>query len=499
MNWLRVGFLLLVMVPVVRAEVTVSLRAVAKNGIPIEPTSVLSVIPNDEVTAEVYLSGWGTPPFDGASDQLHSFQLSLAGSAGALSSGACPGDLNRMILPEGWDAPIEKDQCPCDQLIFPTCSALYGCTGPAHHPEQMATIPSAQTLRRDFVFFSRSSTCSLDVSSLDIRWSCALNGSAGQSAFKCQGGTNYGATCATDFDCSGSVCHSQFQHYVGSVSLRVGSSSCNAFSYSFLANITKTSVSSAAHPTVKILPSIQGLTLLLQTFCPWSGGACCTDDFAAPLCSIVACPEYCAGANQRFEAGATCSTMNPPCLCDSFGSTTSPAHCSVDARVPFLGGNPASALGIETFTYQIDQVCPNQHDIDDYVVTQLPSETPPLPPTIAQIEILGHTVTITLTRPINPNRWTCILHIPTNRRVCTAFLPGDADGNLISQPSDILALIDHLNGVPKLTLPPSQCDIDRSGSCAPLDVVYEIDLLNGTQGFPRQNGAALPPCPSEIP
>ena len=43
---------------------TVALKAVAKNGSAIAPTSTLSIAPNNTITVEVFFSGWNTPPFD---------------------------------------------------------------------------------------------------------------------------------------------------------------------------------------------------------------------------------------------------------------------------------------------------------------------------------------------------------------------------------------------------------------------------------------------------
>jgi hypothetical protein len=41
-----------------------------------------------------------------------------------------------------------------------------------------------------------------------------------------------------------------------------------------------------------------------------------------------------------------------------------------------------------------------------------------------------------------------------------------------------------------------QCDIDRSGQCAPPDILSLVDLLNGAGMYDVWLGRTLPPCPS---
>ncbi len=121
MRLVLVSLVIALLLPaVVRAESTVSLKAVARNGVPIPPTNNLTVSPGDEVTAEMYVSGWSNPPFDGGSGQLFTYQLTLYG-INSVQSGSCG-----LILPVGWDAPIERDQCPCHDPRYPTCTEPSG-------------------------------------------------------------------------------------------------------------------------------------------------------------------------------------------------------------------------------------------------------------------------------------------------------------------------------------------------------------------------------------
>jgi|CXWL01.1.fsa_nt_gi hypothetical protein len=116
-----------------------------------------------------------------------------------------------------------------------------------------------------------------------------------------------------------------------------------------------------------------------------------------------------------------------------------------------------------------------------------------------------NTFDIILSDPIPPGAWTTITAIvespdgvpidPTANSVTLGFLPGDVNGTRTSTPSDILDLIDHLNGVRIPPLLPRQCDIDRSGQCAPPDIVRLIDLLNGVNTTRPWLGVSLPPAP----
>lgn len=116
-----------------------------------------------------------------------------------------------------------------------------------------------------------------------------------------------------------------------------------------------------------------------------------------------------------------------------------------------------------------------------------------------------YTYDIIFSDPIPAGAWTTITAIvespdgvaidPDANSVTLGFLPGDISGNGRSTPADLLALVDHLNGI---TIPPlhiRQCDVDRSNSCHPADILRMIDLLNGVNTTRAWNGATLPPMP----
>ena len=66
------------------------------------------------------------------------------------------------------------------------------------------------------------------------------------------------------------------------------------------------------------------------------------------------------------------------------------------------------------------------------------------------------------------------------------------DFNGVTDPSDIIALVDKLNGVRPTPWGLAGCDIDRSGVCNAWDIARLLDLLNGTEVFESWFGAELP-------
>ena len=75
-------------------------------------------------------------------------------------------------------------------------------------------------------------------------------------------------------------------------------------------------------------------------------------------------------------------------------------------------------------------------------------------------------------------------------------LPADVNASRISTVSDLLDLIDNLNGVGD-PLAMWQCDIDRDNQCLLSDLTAEIDLLLGVGTFRRW--IDVPPMPEACP
>ncbi len=218
-------------------------------------------------------------------------------------------------------------------------------------------------------------------------------------------------------------------------------------------------------------------------------GACCDGQ----VCSTTT-PAACSGTYRGD--GASCSPN--PCeaapLCTAIIDTV-PANCAIDARRTHNPAIPSVPEGGNFIDLTFDCDTANQ-TLADYSVTVIATGTPPAAPTVSAVTPTGPTIKLNLNGPIPPGAWTCFTYTPANLTKCLGFLPGDANGGRAAVPSDILDIVDSLNGVrvPPLTL--AQCDIDRSGICAPADLITEIDLLNGSNTFVVWNGKLLPVCPS---
>ena len=126
------------------------------------------------------------------------------------------------------------------------------------------------------------------------------------------------------------------------------------------------------------------------------------------------------------------------------------------------------------------------------------------PALVSLVPVPGYPTTfdIVFEDPINPGAWST-LSLAVERpdgliaeaSVAIGFLPADADGDGTSAPSDILRLIDDLNGVHDPPMEHWQCDIDRSGVCGPPDILRLIDLLNGVNTSRAWLNVSLPPRP----
>jgi hypothetical protein len=487
------------------AEATISLKAVVKNGVSITPTNAINIAPNDLVTAEVYLFGWGTPPFDGGSGLVNGFLITLAGQQGALSAGPCTGQCNdRLALPRGWDAPIFKDECPCEDTCFPDCFPhypFYGCVGTAFDPWAMADM---HIYRTDWIF-SGLDTCFFEPGSptLNVVWVHCVSSNDGQITSRCQGGSATGDPCAINANCPGGTCNPNFWSYVGTLYLKAGPNVCGTFTYTFINDINRTFIFNPSTMPISVLPKLEGLTLTGPA-CPIAIGACCSE--TSGVCANCATQEECSGPGQRWGGpGSSCATFSPHCFEEPVPvSTVSPSNCTIDARRPFVPGQPPQREGWTSWTWYFSWPPGTFANApDDFTIRQVPSSTPPVPPIIGSVWVAGNTVTLHFTdetnsapRPIQPNRWTCVKHNASGVEKCLGFLPGDVNSNRAALPNDILDLIDNLNGLRATPLQPHQCDIDRSGLCAPADILTEIDLLNGANGWPVQNGRTLEPCPS---
>lgn len=100
---------------------------------------------------------------------------------------------------------------------------------------------------------------------------------------------------------------------------------------------------------------------------------------------------------------------------------------------------------------------------------------------------------ITLARPITPGAVTTLtLGDDGSTRGVFASHPANVNADSVSAPTDLLDLIDALNGVRFLPWDELSGDLNRSGSVTPTDILEAIDLLNGADAFDSWSGTFLP-------
>jgi len=171
---------------------------------------------------------------------------------------------------------------------------------------------------------------------------------------------------------------------------------------------------------------------------------------------------------------------------------TVPPEGAVDARQTseLDGSNPNGWQSIEVlFSGKALAVQPA-----DFGVSQVGGTGPP--PSVDAVQILEPTrVEVQLSDPIEAGARTTVMHKDSGTSVELGYLPGDINGDGSSEPQDAEALIGALDGIATgigNPLPDWSSDIDRSGVVNTLDLLREIDLLNGANDLHAWNGASLP-------
>ncbi len=198
----------------------------------------------------------------------------------------------------------------------------------------------------------------------------------------------------------------------------------------------------------------------------------------------------------RLRIDSPC-TQAPPVQCGCPAGPVQwidPPTMVVDARRPHSSASAAPIEGISRMTAE----APGGSDrLDCWKLceTQRFGE----PNAISRVTAAGGgLVTILLSRPITPGAATTITY---NNDVTTTGVffshPANVNGDVAAGPSDLLDLIDAINGVRVLPWGAYSGDIDRSGLIAPADILEAIDLLNGAGAFASWNGSPRPstaPC-----
>ncbi len=174
--------------------------------------------------------------------------------------------------------------------------------------------------------------------------------------------------------------------------------------------------------------------------------------------------------------------------------SSNPPSCSIDARQTNHMEDEMIRYGWVQLDLQYAWAVPVLSPID-FSISQFGSSQ--IAPTIQSVQpVEENTVRLNFSHALQPGAWTCITSHYGSGEICLGYLPGDINADGQVNPSDILYLIDNLNGVVQPSSPIWQTDINRSGSAEPSDILRLIDLLNGAGAFIPWNGASLPACPN---
>lgn len=253
-----------------------SLRAVKHNGATITTTNNLAVAPNDLIEANIFVSDWGAEMPLG----VRSIQAAVFGRAGFQS-----GD-NGVILPVGWEAPLETTGSPCTTNAncldprYPVCVALLGrCQSATHNPSLGSSID--RLTRTDFIHFGLDGIFQISNDSPDYTY----------------------VSVATD----ASTVDTGVPRYVGTLVLRVSANACGVFTISFLGNRTSLLADPLPEPLI-VEPVFQPLVLTVGQ-CALQMLTCtpnhCTEDARMPHPLDVPIPRF---TMNRFTANFSGST-----------------------------------------------------------------------------------------------------------------------------------------------------------------------------------------------
>ncbi|MEK6798954.1 MAG: hypothetical protein AABZ12_08330 [Planctomycetota bacterium] len=198
---------------------------------------------------------------------------------------------------------------------------------------------------------------------------------------------------------------------------------------------------------------------------------------------------YLNGCDGDFETPDTVPLtidVQPPCEPDS-----SPPDCAVDARIPHAPNDPHAEFGWSELVLDAHSFG-GTLAVDDFRVETVPLHSDR--PTIVDFsEISPGWWRFSFDRIIPLSAWTCMVHRASGIATCIGRLPGDVDGDGVSHPEDVWFLIDELVSGFQSQL--HGCDADRSGRCAPADILTFIDLQNGAEAFQPFRGRFMASCP----
>jgi hypothetical protein len=417
------------------AQPTVEIRAVKINGQPIEPTNHLEVNGGEIVEAEFWLRDWSPN-----GERLVAYDIVIDSRGLSNGNGACSLVLEHPPGPR-FDCPCETDEdCEtCDEATLCDLRWFACSLGPTHAPEEGSDINLHHcelidgVLVNTYVFASPGpcATPPMSIAGIDFSSPDVRFTAALADPFFAQAFTT--------------------EKYAATLILEVPDMG------SFI------------------------VTPLREQF------------LGGPLLTHL----YDENGNDIEPYNLIPLTIDTGFLCESFPcpiGPTLPNNCAIDARQPSNpdGTNPAGWNFVD-LAFDGD---PSLLTPEDFAVREVPDATPPDITSISVRE--GNTLRLHFNRRITLRSWTCVTAVVAGcsggtDEVCFAHNPADVNNDGVATPSDILHLIDCLNGV--RTCQTHQCDVDRSNVCGPPDILRVIDILNPpwTDFLPPRR---LSECPS---
>ena len=168
--------------------------------------------------------------------------------------------------------------------------------------------------------------------------------------------------------------------------------------------------------------------------------------------------------------------LNPPTI------TT----CKTDVDDPTVTYGPNAI----TLTINCDAQNITEGDLD---LRAVPDGPLPTPITLIYDPNDDRVVTVEFASNLAAGLYLCVKHNLRGAEVCIGSTPGDLDVDGDVTAADVDELIARMptgdpQDDPKDPMDPfvpatEPCDIDRSGACTPLDLLTEIDILNGAGEF----------------
>lgn len=548
---LGVGMLL---VSSVAQAATFRPKAVRVNGTAITPTNSVDVSPGDVIQVDWMLSGWGTdiatvqnyqftvdnaamidieqgdnPTGCGSIRPLDSddFYLRRAGAfldaapagRGICSSGSSnagvscvssPKDCNVGVCHGGTadnrNCSIPSD-CPGGTCTFGTC--IDGVCDDGANGGAACALPENQCSggtcdsRTDYIYAGLSPIAAIDtfIPFPNYRYGATLITEFGPTdGSVCLGGANAGQVCDGDADCAGAQCNLD-EYYVGSAILVVDDLANGVFTYS--GRPIPESFVGGSGSGAQAFVNFEPLTINVDNpaGCP-NSGACC---LGIGNCQEVSA-SVCDNQGGVYAGDQTHCADVTYCDCPTVVDTY-PANCENDARYPYgpndLPSDINARLGMDSVDVTMAPGTPVGVLVPEDFLYRSPQSVfnPPVP---VSVEVLHDTtVRVTFDKKFPQLRWNCLAMpckgiLLTDWIACWGRLPGDVDNSGVTSASDILEIIDNLNGVINPPLETYSCDIDVSGQCNATDILGVIDLLNGASHFQIYNNMAQPGdgCPT---